>query len=135
MPAAEVSDLADDPLGLRILAAFAGHGHDEVYCLATSDLGADAPGQACLAALPEVDDWRAAFAPFDVVLVSPDRSAAVLLSVDEFVLVGGSTQFVESALGKTIAEGCAEFVAYADDMADASRHLPALARRWCSTGG
>ncbi|WP_316576308.1 hypothetical protein [Nocardia canadensis] len=132
VPAEEVSDLADDPLGVRILAAFAASGYEAVYCLVTTDLGPGASDQACLAALSEVDDWRATYAPFDVVLVAPDSSAAVLLSVDEFVLVGGSAGFVESVLGKTIAEGCAEFVAYAQDMAGASRHLPDLAQRWCA---
>ncbi|MEU5404807.1 hypothetical protein FEK33_03825 [Nocardia asteroides NBRC 15531] len=99
--------------------------------MTTTDLGSVAFDQACLIALPEVDGWRAAYAPFDVVLVSPDRSAAVLLTVDEFVLVGGCRRFVESVLDRTVEEGKAAFSAYAADMAAASRHLPGIAQRWC----
>ncbi len=131
VPAEEVLDLDSDPDGARILAAFATRGDEQLYCLTTSDLGAAQTDQAALVALSDVDNWRSRHAPFDVVLAATDLAAAVLLSVDEFVLVGGEIRFVESALGKSVAEGCAEFVSYATDMASASRHLPALARRWC----
>ncbi|MET7773022.1 hypothetical protein [Nocardia sp. NPDC005366] len=131
VPAEEVSDLITDPSGARILSAFAAHGYPEVYCSTTSDLGSAHSDQAVLTPLADVNDWRWDHAPLDVVVASPDLAVAVLFSVDEFILIGGNRGFVESALGRSIADGCAEFKAYAEDMATASRHLPELARRFC----
>ncbi|MEU3009613.1 hypothetical protein [Nocardia asteroides] len=113
------------------MTAFVSAGCAEILCLTTADLGFGEAGQACSATPDRVADWWAAYRPFDVALVAPDLSALVLLSVDEFVLVGGSSRFVESALGTTVDAGRAAFSAYAADMAAASRHLPGVAQRWC----
>ncbi len=130
VPAREISDLSTDPGGARLLDAFKALGYGELLCLTTDDLGADEPQQAVAASLEEVDGWRWDVAPFDVVLTTSDLSAAALLSVDEFVLIGGDSSFVQAALGREIPVAQAEFRAYASDTANASRHLPALADRY-----
>ncbi|MFF3574463.1 hypothetical protein [Nocardia jiangxiensis] len=132
VPAAEIPDLSDNEAGVRLLDAFRAAGHSELVCLSTEDLGADEPQQAVLADLGEVADWRWDLAPFDVLLTTADRSVAALLSVDEFVLIGGSPDFVESALGESIPAARAAFRAYAASTANASRHLPLLADRYDS---
>ncbi|WP_069160747.1 hypothetical protein [Nocardia altamirensis] len=131
VPGAEISELTQDPSGRRILAAFADRGYHEVYCLTTAELGPGQANQAVAIDLAGVNDWWWQHAPFDIVIASLDLAAVVLLSVDEFVLVGGDRGFVESALGQSVEAGCAEFTVYAEDMANASRHLPELAQRWC----
>lgn len=107
-PAEEISDLIDDPSGVRVLSAFAARGCSEVYCATTFDLGSAHADQAVITPLAEVNEWRWDHAPFDVVVASQDLAAVVLLSVDEFILVGGDRGFVESALGRSIEVGCAE---------------------------
>lgn len=130
VPAPEISDLSTDPDGLRLLGAFRSAGYGELVCLTTDDLGTDEPQQAVAATLDEIDDWRWNVAPFDVVLTTSDLSAAALLSVDEFVLIGGDSSFVEAALGKPITAARTEFRAYATDTENASRHLPAVADKY-----
>ncbi|MFW0796547.1 hypothetical protein AAFP30_22250 [Gordonia sp. CPCC 205515] len=102
----------------------------ELVCLTTEGLGAELPDQGVSATLAEVADWRWRLAPFDVVIVTPDLDAAVLMSVDEFALVGGSREWLEKALGKSISQARDEFRSYAHDMSSASRHLIGLADRY-----
>jgi hypothetical protein len=130
VPTREITDLSNDPNGARLLEAFRSAGYRELMCLTTDDLGTDEPEQAVTATLDEVDDWRWSLAPFDVVLTTTDLSIAALLSVDEFVLIAGDPNFVETAIGKPISAAKAEFRAYASSTANASRHLPALADRY-----
>ena len=86
-----------------------------------------------MTALPsEISDWRWQFAPVDVVIARSDLSAAVLLTVDEFILVGGPREVVEKALGQPVEEARAAFAVYAAAMVRASRHLPGIAERYGS---
>ncbi|MEV6563038.1 hypothetical protein AB0M22_45490 [Nocardia sp. NPDC051756] len=130
VPAPEINNIEGDPEAEAILHAFASAGYREIYCMTTEEIGPDDPNQAVLATLDEVADWRWSTAPFDAVLVSTDVRAAVLFSVDEFLLVAGNPTFVESALNKPIAAALEEFTAYAEEMAEASRHLPRIARAY-----
>ncbi|TLG00266.1 hypothetical protein FEK35_24680 [Nocardia cyriacigeorgica] len=131
LPAGEITDLVADPEGARLLTAFEIFGESTVNCLTVDDLGSNEARQAVIASVNEINDWRWSVAPFDVVMTSDDLEAAVLLSVDEFILVGGTREFVETALGKPVDRAKADFATYAAEMAHASRHLPALAEKYC----
>lgn len=134
IPIEEVGDLSDpeDPVGGRIVDAFVSHGDARLICMTTLELGADEPQQAVLVPCraPDLDAWWAEVVPFDVVLVSPDLQRAVLLSVDEFALVAGPDSFVERAVGGSLASARQRFAEYAEEMREASRHLPGLAEKY-----
>ena len=125
--APEILDIADEPI-LDALAP----GGDELICLTTEDAGGEWPDQAVTALPSEISDWRRQFAPVDVVIARSDLSAAVLLTVDEFILVGGPREVVEKALGQPVEEARAAFAVYAAASVMACRHLPGIAERYGS---
>jgi hypothetical protein len=131
--APEVTNLGSDPAGARMLTALAARSN-EMYCLTTFDLGPDDPDQAVVAADSEVPAWHRAVSAFDVVIATLTLDAAILISIDEFVLIAGDTAFVQAATGTTVEQARAEFTEFAADMAAAARHLPRLAEKY-STGG
>ncbi|WP_161927804.1 hypothetical protein [Gordonia crocea] len=132
MPAEEISDLSSDTVGRRILQTFEAEGQTKLLCLTTRDLGADDREQAVIAPVSEIERWWKEHSFIDTVIASPDLDSAVLLTVDEFLLVGGDRSFVEAVLGKPLDAARAEFTEYAEDMANASRHLPGIAQKWCA---
>lgn len=75
-----------------------------------------------------VKAWASNYGVFDSMLLTPDMSFAVIQTVDEFGLVGGPREAVETYLGKSVEEAHRAFGEYAHDMRSASRHLPGIAR-------
>lgn len=128
VPIEEITDLESDPDGVRMVAAFRELGLPEVVALTTIRLE-DEPDQAVRLDVDPVElgEWRWRMSPYDVVIAATDSSCAVLLSVDEFALVAGGPGFVESVLGKSVSDAREEFAAYAEEMAEVSRHLPGVA--------
>jgi hypothetical protein len=131
VPMEEVADFADDADGARILQAFRDLGQTELVAFTSSPLdGGEHDAVRVPATAEALDAWHRQVTPFDFVVAAPDLSAAALLSVDEFALVAGPREFVESAAGAPLPQARAAFAEYAEDMKDASRHLPSLAVKY-----
>jgi hypothetical protein len=131
VPMEEVVDFADDSDGVRILHAFRDLGVTELVAFTSSPLAGEEPDAVRLPATAEaLDEWQRQVPPFDFVIATPDLTHAVILSADEFSLVAGSRPFAERATGRSLPEARAAFAAYAEDMKDASRHLPGLAAKY-----
>ncbi|MEU8896754.1 hypothetical protein [Nocardia sp. NPDC048505] len=129
VPGHAVGSLGSDPGGAHILNAFSWAGYEQVYCLTTERQGKSKEDQAVLANLEDIPNW-----PWpgkaDVLLASPDHMAAVLISTDDFILVGGDRVFVETALGMTLDQARTAFEAYAREQAATAPHLPELADQY-----
>lgn len=119
----------DDPASSAVVAALSSLDHD-LIAVTTEELGAEWPDQGVVVSAEEFSGWWTNWASFDVLVAAGDLSAAALLSVDEFALIAGTREFVESALGRAVEEALAEFADYADEMSTASRHLRGIARRY-----
>lgn len=136
VPFEEIVDLTTDPDGRRLLAAFASHGCTELVCFTVDDMTptrpehSAVPNQAVVAPIAGVQEWLSEMFWCDTVLASPELDAAVLVSVDDFILVGGNREFVETALGMPVEDARAEFATYAQEAAKGARHLPGVARKW-----
>ncbi|MFC9892536.1 hypothetical protein ACFVMC_02465 [Nocardia sp. NPDC127579] len=129
VPGPAVGPLASDQGAAHILNGFSWSGYDQIYGLTTERLGKNKADQAVLVNLEDIAEWRWP-GRADVLLASTDHMAAVLLSTDDFILVGGDRVFVETALGMTIDEARTSFEAYAREQAMQAPHLPALAEQY-----
>ncbi|WP_194817281.1 hypothetical protein [Nocardia sp. XZ_19_385] len=129
VPGPGVGALASDPGAAHILNGFSWAGYEQIYGLTTERQGKSKTDQAVLANLEDIAAW-----PWpgktDVLLAAPDHMAAVLISTDDFILVGGDRVFVETALGMTLDEARTHFQAYARDQAPIAPHLPDLADQY-----
>ena len=119
----------DDDARISMVTALA-DGALELLFLTTYDFGESEPFQAVVAAPSEINAWRWQFILAEVAVVRCDFSAAVLETLDEFVLFGGDRESVERALGQTAEEARAEFDTYAEEMKGACRHLPGIAEQY-----
>ncbi|HEY8455547.1 MAG TPA: hypothetical protein VIL34_08135 [Actinopolymorphaceae bacterium] len=135
VPLEEVGTFTEDPAS-RIVRYFRSEGDDRLLCMTTSDLGPDEPAQAAVVSsdAQSLDDWWAEVRPFSIVVASLGLERALLVSVDEFALIAGTPTFVEGALGRPLSEARAAFASYADDMREASHHLPAVAAKYGCVG-
>ncbi|WP_149480582.1 hypothetical protein [Mycolicibacterium sp. P1-18] len=121
-------ELEDDDR-IPIVTALA-DGALELLFLTTFEFGESEPFQAVVAAPSEVNAWRWQFHFAEFAVVRCDFSAAVLETLDEFVLFGGDRESIQRALGQTVEEVRAEFATYAEEMKGACRHLPRIAEHY-----
>ncbi|MGW0251870.1 hypothetical protein ACWDYH_35105 [Nocardia goodfellowii] len=129
VPGPGVGSLASDPGAAHILNGFSWAGYDQIYGLTTERRGKAKADQAVLTNLEDIVAWRWP-GTTDVLLASTDHMAAVLISTDDFILVGGDRVFVETALGMNLDSARTSFQAYARDLAATSPHLPELADQY-----
>jgi len=119
----------DDDTRIHTVTALAG-GALELLCLTTFEFGESDPLQAVVAAPSEVNAWRWQWCFAELAVVRCDFSAAILETVDEFVLFGGDRESVQRALGQTVEDARAEFFTYAEEMKGPCRHLPRIAEQY-----
>lgn len=122
----EIPDLAVSD-ELRLLASRS----SELIAMTTDELGDADATQAVKIPAADVGDWYWEHAPFDVLIANPGLTEMLLVTVDEYALLAGPHEMlVEVVSPESLDSARARFDEYASEMADASRHLTAVAKRY-----
>lgn len=123
----------------RISRAFSIKSFSSFYAVATEEVG-EHPEVYEVPAKKEailVFSWEKI--PFNFLLIPEDGSVAVLLTHEDFYLIGGDKNFVTNVLGKSIKEARKEFWKFANEgwgeMENVRKFLTSVAKRYKNYNG
>jgi hypothetical protein len=103
---------------LRVQRAFAEADLDWVYAVAFEALERAAPLLRVSVSVGGLTAFNRKCAQFNYVLCPPDMSSVIVCSASgDYLVVAGLQSFVETAVGKSAADACLEFIKFANDSA------------------
>jgi hypothetical protein len=127
----------DEETAINLSSAFIEMGHETIYSIATEDVGEDYDCYEVPTSVKGLLEFSWKRCSFNYLLTSKDGSFGVLLTVEDYCLIGGSEAFVKKAIDNGIVEARREFLSFAQegwDFAETRDFLTGVARRYETSG-